>query len=119
MKHIFILILSLTCFTMWGGEITLRGSIYLDKNQNGQRDAGEPGIKNVLVSDGYQIVKTNGRGKFKIATKAGRQIFPILSSGYSHSGDLWWYDLEEKGEQQVEFGLIDVPQKKQFKMLVV
>ena len=119
MKYIYLLILSLHCSVLWAGEIKVSGTIYLDQNQNGKQDTCEPGIKNVLVSDGFRIAKTNGRGNFKLKTKVGRQIFPILPAGYSFSGDLWWHDLEEDGDQKIEFGLLDTPIKKKFRGLVI
>ena len=41
------------------GSPTARGVVFHDRNQNGQRDAGEPGLPNVLVSNQQEVVATD------------------------------------------------------------
>lgn len=48
------------------GVSIARGTIYLDKNANGQRDRGERGIADVSVSNGVAVVRTNNRGEYSI-----------------------------------------------------
>lgn len=43
-----------------------RGVVYLDRNGNGVRDRGEPGIPRVSVSNGVDVVRTNARGRYAI-----------------------------------------------------
>jgi hypothetical protein len=45
---------------------TARGAVYLDRNENGVRDRGEPGISGVKVSNGRDVVKTDGQGRYAI-----------------------------------------------------
>ncbi len=49
------------------GSDIARGVVYLDKNGNGVRDRNEPGIKGVSVSNGLDVVRTNGRGEYSIS----------------------------------------------------
>jgi hypothetical protein len=42
------------------------GSVYLDLNRNGRRDFLEPGIRDVSVSNGLDVVQTDFRGNYAI-----------------------------------------------------
>ncbi|MCH2026711.1 MAG: hypothetical protein MK172_13315, partial [Verrucomicrobiales bacterium] len=48
------------------GAMAARGTVFHDKNQNGKRDNGEPGIKNIGVSNGKEVTKTNGEGVWEL-----------------------------------------------------
>lgn len=78
----FILTIPITVFA----QQTVSGHIYFDKNNNGLFDADERGVKNLLVSNGVEIVKTNKKGEFKISIKKGQSIFPVLPSEYKIVG---------------------------------
>ena len=41
-----------------------QGTVFNDKNQNGKKDKGEPGLPNIAVSNGKEITKTNEQGKW-------------------------------------------------------
>ncbi|MEL7473731.1 MAG: hypothetical protein AAGK04_10480, partial [Planctomycetota bacterium] len=45
---------------------TIRGVVFHDRNGTRSREAGEPGIPGVLVSNGRTIVRTNERGEYRI-----------------------------------------------------
>ena len=40
-----------------------QGTVFNDKNQNGKKDKGEPGLPNIAVSNGKEITKTAEQGK--------------------------------------------------------
>ncbi|MFN8347384.1 MAG: hypothetical protein U0X91_20435 [Spirosomataceae bacterium] len=44
-------------------QTTASGTVCHDLNKNGQKDAGEPGIAKVCVSNGKEVVKTDKAGK--------------------------------------------------------
>lgn len=44
-----------------------KGVVFKDKNENGKRDNGERGIANISVSNGTDVVRTNGRGEYEIS----------------------------------------------------
>lgn len=65
---------------------TARGTVYLDENGNGVRDIGERGVRKVSVSNGLEVVQTNGRGEYSIPlppesilfiTKPARYDIPV------------------------------------------
>lgn len=82
------------------------------------------GFRNVLVSNGDTIVKTNRKGIFKIPITAGQVIFPILPSGYNYTNPKkWWFNvpdsLDRESNFEITFGLQRVKKKKKFKFLAI
>ena len=43
-----------------------QGTVFNDKNQNGKKDKGEPGLPNIAVSNGKEITKTNAQGQWEL-----------------------------------------------------
>lgn len=62
--------------------ITVKGQVFYDANHNGIHDAKEKGLKNILISNGKDIVKTDKGGFYTIDANIGESIFPILPSEY-------------------------------------
>ena len=56
---------------------TAKGVVFHDRNGNQQRDNGEPGLPDVKVSNGRQIVKTDAEGKYEIPIDNDTTIFVI------------------------------------------
>ena len=62
---------------------TYHGRVYVDKNKNGIFDKGEKVLKDIKVSDGLNVVKTDANGMFTLpGHKRERFIFITLPSGY-------------------------------------
>lgn len=61
---------------------TARGTVYLDANGNGARDAGETGLARIRVSNGRDIVTTGDDGAYSIAIEDGDVLFVIKPTGY-------------------------------------
>jgi hypothetical protein len=49
------------------GPDTAHGSVFLDENGNGRYDRAEHGIRGVSVSNGLDVIQTDGRGEYCIA----------------------------------------------------
>ncbi len=54
-----------------------RGVVFDDKNANGTRDRDEPGIKDIRVSNGSDIVKTDADGHYELSVDDDAIIFVI------------------------------------------
>ena len=63
-----------------------QGVVFEDLNRNGLRDAGEPGLAGVAVSDGVSVVLTGSDGTFTLP--GGEQRNPVFVSPPSG----WWTD---------------------------
>ncbi len=56
---------------------TARGIVFNDQNANGERDPGEPGLPDVKVSNGLDIVTTNFDGRYEIGIDDDTILFVI------------------------------------------
>src|SRR5262245_57155730 len=73
-----------------GAAQSVSGTVFLDRNGNGQRDAGESGLAGVVVSDQVDVVVTDRDGGFRIADSRGFGIvFVSVPSGYRSVGRPW------------------------------
>ena len=70
---IFICLLHLTPSLL--AQTRFQGIVYMDENHNLKKDDGEEGIKDVLVSSGKDIVKTDRKGYWKLSAKSAESIF--------------------------------------------
>jgi hypothetical protein len=61
---------------------TARGVVFDDANGNGTLDEGETGLSGVKVSNGEDIVKTDGQGRYEIQVTDDTIIFVIKPRGY-------------------------------------
>ena len=62
--------------------VTARGIVYNDLNANDARDPSEPGIPGVRVSNGRDIVLTDGDGVYEMTLDQDDIIFVIKPRGY-------------------------------------
>jgi hypothetical protein len=88
----------------------LSGTVFLDRNGNGVRDAGEPGIAGVAVSDEADVVTTDQDGTFRIAATRGFGIvFVSVPNGYRAVGSFW-----RNAAGPLEFALAAAPVRRDF-----
>ena len=101
---------------------TIKGTVFVDKNENGIRDNNEQGIPKVSVSDGKSITVTDESGNYTFTTNTERRktdiVFITVPSGYSVSTDKnktpqFYKQLDNLvgGEtREQNFGLIQTPE---------
>jgi hypothetical protein len=77
----WLLLLGLVPAAGFGSELA-SGFVFDDLDGNGVRDAGEPGIGNVRVSDGDNITVTDGSGYYRLSVDDEAVIFIVKPSGY-------------------------------------
>jgi len=58
------------------------GFVFDDENGNGVRDAGEPGLAGVAVSNGLDVVLTDAGGAYSIADRPDSRLFVIKPRGW-------------------------------------
>ncbi|MGB2884495.1 MAG: metallophosphoesterase N-terminal domain-containing protein, partial [Dehalococcoidia bacterium] len=71
------LILGLACTA----PTQFEGAVFEDRNDNGIRDNGEPGIPDILVSNGITVTVTDETGAYNLPTE-GQFVFLTTPSGY-------------------------------------
>ena len=67
----------------------LTGVVFLDRNGNGRRDAGEPGIAGVAVSNQVDVAVTGSDGSFSIGSSGFGSVFASVPTGYRAVGPFW------------------------------
>lgn len=66
------------------------GTVFHDRNANGRRDPGEPGLGGVAVSDQSQVVVTGRDGRYQLAAAGGTGVvFVSLPEGWAPHGPFW------------------------------
>ncbi|QCQ22775.1 calcineurin-like phosphoesterase C-terminal domain-containing protein [Desulfoglaeba alkanexedens] len=63
-------------------EDMVTGNVFWDKNQNGVQDRGEPGIEDVCVSNGKEVVKTTKNGIYRLPAYEDMVVFVSKPSGW-------------------------------------
>ncbi len=98
------------------GETTrdyVEGGVFHDWNYNGKWDKNEKGISGVMVSNGYDVVKTDKKGYYKLpAKKRGLENFSVFitkPAGYQVPVDAdnvpqFHYHHIPKGSPEMHFG---------------
>ncbi len=115
-----------------------KGTIFLDKNENGKKDRLEKGISNVAISNGAEVVLTDASGEYELPVTGDDIIFVIKPSGYrlskGKSGKSKFYYIykpegspkaEYSGVQptgklakKIDFGLVPQEEKEEYTALI-
>ncbi|MEX2402552.1 MAG: calcineurin-like phosphoesterase family protein [Balneolales bacterium] len=69
------------------GQESVTGLVFHDFNENGQYDQNEPGIPNVLISNGRDIVVTGDDGSYEVPADEDVTISVIKPSGWTTQMD--------------------------------
>ncbi|GAA5018389.1 PQQ-binding-like beta-propeller repeat protein [Actinopolymorpha pittospori] len=105
-------------------KATITGVVFADKNKNGTQDKGERGIKDVSVSDGLTIVRTDRDGAYRFETDPERRITDLVfitqpvgySVGMDESSTPRFYrdlgQLADDEERAVDFALVPDPKSR-------
>ena len=100
------------------------GTAFDDRNGNGVRDAGEPGVAGVAISNGVEVVTTDGAGRYALPSRPGNRIFVIKPAGWQSPLDpqnlpKFYASLPAADETgPVDFPLHAVPESGDFRALV-
>ncbi|HXQ79993.1 MAG TPA: calcineurin-like phosphoesterase family protein [Opitutaceae bacterium] len=58
------------------------GAVFDDRNGDGLREPGEPGLAAVAVSNGLDVVLTDETGAYRVPDRAGARVFVIKPRGW-------------------------------------
>jgi N terminal of Calcineurin-like phosphoesterase len=59
------------------------GTVFEDRSGGGQRRPGDPGLGNVMVSNGRDVVRTDADGRWRLPVNEGDSVFVIKPSHWS------------------------------------
>ncbi|PZF85113.1 calcineurin-like phosphoesterase C-terminal domain-containing protein [Jiangella anatolica] len=79
--------LGATGFGLAGADVapeteTATGIVYDDANRNGRRDGGEPGVPDVSVSNGRDVVRTDAAGRYSLQVDDETVVFVSKPAGW-------------------------------------
>ena len=61
---------------------TATGVVFDDLDEDDQRDAGEPGVPGVSVSNGREVVRTDAEGRYSLGVTDETILFVTKPAGY-------------------------------------
>jgi C terminal of Calcineurin-like phosphoesterase/N terminal of Calcineurin-like phosphoesterase len=65
------------------GPKTVQGAVFESRSGGRERQAGDPGIGGVLVSNGREVVRTGADGRYSLPIEDGMAVFVIKPSDYA------------------------------------
>ncbi len=83
LQIVFLLLISHIFFTTPSFADTVTGIVYNDANRNGRLEKSEKGIADIPVSNGYGVVLTDRKGRYRIDIDANDILFITKPSGYA------------------------------------
>ena len=92
----------------------LTGTVFLDRNGNGVRDADEQGVAGIVVSDQDTVVRTAADGGYRLHSGGGHGvIFVSAPTGYWVVGQ-FWHTVAEVERGAGSFALVAAPAQGSF-----
>lgn len=88
---------------------TVTGFVFHDRNGNGKREAGEPGVPNVPVSNQVEVVRTDRQGRYTLPAREEMIVFVIKPRGWMTPVDednhpRFFYVHKPQGSPNLAFG---------------
>ncbi|MBA4055992.1 MAG: hypothetical protein C0490_14855 [Marivirga sp.] len=116
--HLFFVSLSL-CSTIGVAQtsatVTLKGYVFVDKNNNGIRDKNEIGVKDVLISDQNEIVETNAEGYYELVSEGHNGVVYVSQpNGFKVKGSFWKHIQLNVPNLSIDFALLPAPNAMSF-----
>jgi hypothetical protein len=117
----------------------ISGFVFIDHNENGLKDAGEPGLPNVVVSNQREVVLTDKEGRYSLPVREHMIIFVSKPAGFElprneHNLPQFYYIHRPEGSpdglkypgiaptgklpDEINFPLNTAPYKENFKALI-
>lgn len=73
----------------------IKGKVFIDLNENGKPEDSEPGVKNVLITDGRSLIRTDEKGFFKFQSAKSRYIWLSLPPDLK-AKERYFYPIESQ-----------------------
>lgn len=79
------------------------GQVFEDRDGDGLRDAGEPGLAGIPMSNGRDIVRTDARGFYRLPERVDQPVFVVKPAGFAvhrrtDGGADYWRSGEPGGQ---------------------
>ncbi|MEO2062625.1 MAG: calcineurin-like phosphoesterase C-terminal domain-containing protein [Christiangramia sp.] len=89
-------------------QTVAKGTVFLDKNQNGKKESSEKGISEVAVSNGSDVVLTDANGSYELPVEGDAIIFVITPTDYKvskgkNSSSKFYYIYKPDGSPEAKY----------------
>jgi hypothetical protein len=101
-----------TTATRASAQSETTGSVFVDANANGVRDAGERGVAGVAVSNQDAVTTTDASGRFHLPRGGAGIVFVSIPDGYRPLGSFWRVVADNPAP--LAFALAPAPRARQF-----
>ncbi len=91
---------SVLCFTLAAAEAPVSGVVFLDRNGNGTRDTGEPGLSGIVVSNQRDVARATADGRYELPGPGHGVVFVRQPRGHRAVNGFW---------RPVTSGAVDFP----------
>lgn len=99
---------------------TVRGTVFIDANRNGRREATEAGLPGVFVSNGVEMVPTDARGSYALRPRPGRPVFLLKPRDYAPAHPASWYQANsELGNARADFAVVPAAEPTAFEVVLL
>lgn len=95
-------------------QSSVSGVVFLDRDGNGRRDSGEPGIERVVVSNQVDVVMSDASGAFRLPRGGHGIMFVSVPDGYRAVGSFWRAVSSDSQAAPILFGLQPVARVDEF-----
>jgi Icc protein len=89
--------------------VHISGVVFQDTNGNGRQDHREPGLPDVVLSDGVEVIRTDGQGQYHLLSQDSRVLFVCLPGSYRANGDFYEYLRDHQDGDSVDFPMLKHP----------
>jgi hypothetical protein len=117
LSMLFSAILMLSARGVIALAVDISGVVFQDTNRNGRRDAREPGLADVVLSDGIAVVHTDDQGRYRLSSQDSRVLFVSLPHNYLSNGNFYEYLLGHRNGDEIDFPMLKHPSSDQISFL--
>jgi hypothetical protein len=82
-RYIIVLLVLISHLNCISQSIRIKGTVFLDTNNNGIFDNNEKGVAGIGVSNGREVVQTDIHGGWELPVKDESGLFVIKPANYS------------------------------------
>ena len=94
----------------WLLAAAIGGTVFADRNANGARDAGEPGVAGVAVSNQVDVARTDAAGRYALPGPGRGVVFVSVPDGWRAAGRFWRAAPSDTGDAApLDFALARAP----------
>jgi predicted phosphodiesterase len=90
-----IIITASISFAFSDDTFSITGKVFLDENRNGKADNDEPGMPDILITDGNKLIRTDEKGLFSFQSENAKFVWISLIPDFK-TAESYFYLIESQ-----------------------